>query len=235
MDIYESTPLPRQVKDRTGQRFGRLTVIRYAGLYKAPGGKTAGKWECLCDCGNTHIVVGTTLANGDTVSCGCFVIEAQRLSHVTHGMSHTKAYRCWGLMKDRCENPKGKHFPEYGGRGITVCEEWRQSFEIFLQDMGEPPSPTHTIERIDNDGPYSPTNCRWATRKEQARNTRRNVLYTYQGECLTLAEWAEKVNKPYKVLHHRISRGWTVEETLTIPLRIKIDGHYTQSPTTTKT
>jgi hypothetical protein len=125
----------------------------------------------------------------------------------------------WQQMKQRCYNPKNSNWPNWGGRGITVCERWFHSFENFYADMGSRPSPKFTVERIDNDGPYSPENCRWATRTEQARNGRKNVYLDFRGERLTLTEWAERIGMKVGTLWQRLNQGWSIEKALTKPLQ----------------
>lgn len=164
-----------------GQRFGSLTVVS-----RAPNNKwRERRWDCRCDCGNEKTVDGSTLRNGLIMSCGC-------LHGITHGHAHSREYRIWDGIKQRCLNLSNKAYPDYGGRGIKVCGRWL-NFENFLADMGNCPTQKHCIERINNDGNYEPFNCRWATRREQMLNTRRTKMLTACGKTMCMKDWGREL------------------------------------------
>lgn len=160
-----------------GQRYGKLTVIKRHAENNADGST---RWECLCDCGNTKIVKVYNLTRGKTQSCGCASLVS------FHGLSSSPEYQAWKDMKDRCYNEKNEAYINYGGRGITVCDEWKNDFMAFYTIMGPRPSSHCSLDRKDNDKGYSKDNCRWATRAEQNNNKRNNPHYEYKGERKTL-------------------------------------------------
>lgn len=192
-----------------GQVFGRLTAVEDLGQvegYRA--------YRCACSCGEETIVAAHRLLHDKGPrSCGCL----QREAVTKHGMEGTRVYNIWIGMRSRCGDPSDKSYAYYGERGITVCDAWKQDFAAFYADMGDPPSDEHTIERDDVNGAYSPENCRWATRTEQANNTRRNVSLTHNGQTHTAAEWALLTGINAATIRNRKKRGWTDEETLTKP------------------
>lgn len=207
----DTSKSPRLI-DLTGKRFGRLAVLGYV---PNPGG--VGKWECKCDCGAIKQIASSGLRRGNINSCGCLRKELLRESNRTHGMGKAgdrpSEYSTWSGMLSRCRNPKTTGFHRYGGRGIVVCERWL-SFENFLADMGRKPSANHTIERVDNDGPYSPDNCRWVPACEQQKNTGRTHFLTHNGQTLCIVDWAKIVGVTDNAIHSRLKRGWSIERAL---------------------
>jgi len=216
--MADQKPIPRNYlfQDLTGKRFGKLIVLNESEKYK---GQIC--WFCLCDCGK-HIVVGANhLPNGHTQSCGCLGRERRLSSTRTHGKSKTSEYWVWHAMRRRCNDSRISSYQNYGGRGIKVCERWNgpDSFPNFIKDMGQKPSPKHTLERRDNESDYTPENCYWATRVEQGRNSRRNLLITHWGETHCLSEWVEQLGLKYLRVWKRLNRGWSFEEAIGVSSR----------------
>lgn len=207
--------LPKRVKDLTGRVFGLLTVLRYAG----EGPHKAALWTCKCWCGKEHTVLGTSLTRGFTTSCGCYRAKSQGDRARRHGMAGTAVYDIWVGIKKRTSKEHHAAFPDYGGRGIMMCERWSNSFEDFYADVGPRPTNRHTLDRINNELGYFPENCRWATYTEQARNRRSNRRLEFQGENLTMAEWGERLGFDDQIVSKRIRCGWSIEKTLTTPIR----------------
>ena len=206
-----------RLRNLLGQQFGRLAVLVRDTI--GSQGKTC--WICLCDCGVIVSVKAICLTQGKTRSCGCLKREMEHKNHLlVHGMSKTRTHKIWKNLHQRCLNPHNIGYKYYGGRGITFCEKWK-TFEGFFDDMGEAPADL-TIERIDNSQGYYKENCKWAIHKEQNCNTRRNRLLTFRGETACVSQWAEVLGLRPATIHSRLSRGWTVERTLTEPLRVRM-------------
>ena len=199
--------------DLTGKRFGRLVVVARAP--KEKGVKP--RWACQCDCGAVSTVDGACLRTGNTLSCGCLAAEGM---HRTHGRSRTPTHVVWSHMLARCRNKRLKCWKNYGGRGIKVCDRWqgREGFRHFLDDMGERPSPQHSIERTDVNGDYEPSNCVWATAVAQSNNRRNNHRVTHNGETRTFSEWGRiSAISPQLIRTRYVRYGWDFERALRTP------------------
>ena len=198
--------------DLTGQRFGRLTALDRAGT---SGGGSA-TWRCLCDCGKETVVIGSSLRSGFTRSCGCLSAEKIGERSYKHGGTNTRLYSIWSGMIERCHNPKHKGYKNYGARGIVVCAEWKTNFASFQEwALSNGYAEDLTIDRIENDKPYGPDNCRWISLSAQQHHKRDNHLITYNGETHTLTEWAAITGINRNTLSARINRlGWSAERAL---------------------
>lgn len=171
---------------------------------------------CRCDCGKTITAQNRSVVSGNTSSCGCLRIKKLSVAwmkNTTHGKTETPEYSVWASMMTRCTNPKASNFKHYGARGIYVCGRW-QKFSNFIRDMGARPSSRHTIERKNSDGNYEPSNCRWATRKEQANNRRSNRMITFNGKTQSVSMWADEVGISAETIRQRLIRGWSMIDTL---------------------
>ena len=212
------------VSVETGDKYGRLSVIKEVSPYISPSGRRARRVLCLCDCGKRTSVVLNDLRRENTKSCGCLQLDAMAMN-ASHGHSRnrrrTKTYQAWLAMKQRCCNANHKWYPSYGGSGITVCEQWMASFEAFLMDMGECP-PKLTLDRIDNSGNYEPKNCRWATPREQTLNRSTTHWITFNGERKCMSDWAKSTGITSQTLYGRLKRGWTMEKALTTPVNKRV-------------
>jgi hypothetical protein len=208
-------------RDYVGKTIDRLLVEAY--LPRSRVAQKESRFLCLCCCGvRKEVNVSALLRPGGTRSCGCLAREAVALRNRTHGLSHTPEWRAWRNMRQRCYNVKHADWHRYGGRGITVCQEWLQSFEQFLADMGPRPSAAYSLDRIKNDQGYSRANCIWVTKKQQSRNTSSNRLLTFLGRTQTVSAWAEELQIKVNTLYSRLSYyGMSVEEALTRPVRRK--------------
>ncbi len=202
--------------DLTGQTFGSLTVLG------RDGEKAHSRWSCRCVCGKTVTCLTHNLRVKKTDKCGCSMRSAAIVRQTRHGFNRSPEHRTWSNMKNRCENPANRSYARYGARGITVDPRW-QSFEAFLADMGPRPSPKHSLDRYPNqNGPYSPDNCRWASRSQQNNNKSNNHPITFRGRTMNLNQWAKEVGISEDAIERRINLlGWPVEKALTKPVRYR--------------
>ena len=198
--------------DVVGKTFGRLLVTGFVGT----SGKDKYRAVCKCSCGNTKDIYVYSILNGETTSCGCYNVENVKKMFRTHGMHEAPEYNVWGGMKKRCLNKNDESYRLYGGRGISVCPSWIDSFETFYRDLGPRPNGA-TLDRIDPNGNYEPSNCRWATGPTQARNKTNNVMLELGGKKMCAAEWARDLAVPYRRLLRRVRHGWSHERALTAP------------------
>lgn len=200
------------LKNLIGCRFGRLVVIE-----RAENSKNGHiRWKCLCDCGKEKIIYSTSLVRGATRSCGCLHNEG---NNTRHGMSRKRLHNVWCNMKQRCYSENVPAYKFYGGRGITVCDEWRGSFDNFRDwALENGYREDLTIDRIDVDGPYSPENCRWITIEDQQSNRRDNHQITYNGETHTLTQWEKITGIKQPTIRRRLKKGWSIEKALTTPV-----------------
>lgn len=208
-----SPQLKPQTRDLTGLRFGRLIVVEFAGRHPK---SCKALWQCLCDCGTRCIIRNDHLTGGRIASCGCWRREFSSQLNRTHGMTGIPEHRVWRAMIQRCCNPNSAFYKNYGGRGINVCKQWKESFAAFYQDLGPKPFPSHTLERVDNSQGYEPGNTIWATKIQNARNTRKNVYLVYKGQRDCIAAWSERTGISSTAIRHRLERGWSVEKTLSV-------------------
>lgn len=207
--------------DITGKKFGRLTALRYLGK---------GKWHLECQCGKTTEAHSSNVKNGHTASCGCLRIEKSKATgyaNRTHGHRargrRSATYQSWDNMKARCLNPNNLRHKDYGGRGITVCQRWMDSFEAFLEDMGPRPKGC-TLDRIDNSLGYSKDNCRWADNRTQANNKRTNRTVSYMGQSKPIGQHCRDHNLNYETVRSRLNRGWDIDRALGTPTRSPFKG-----------
>lgn len=198
----------RNFNDMVGRSFGRLTVS-----FVSIDARGRSVLVCLCSCGKTTQSAPKDLRSGRKKSCGCLKNDLSAERCRTHGGTGTKEYRIWNGMKARCLNPTDTAYKYYGGRGITISEEWND-FTVFLSDMGPIPSARHTLERINNDIGYGKHNCRWATMKEQLRNRSNNHKLTLNGETHCITEWSEILGIKVQTIHQRIRSGHNIENIL---------------------
>ena len=212
-------PTPRMLIP-IGSVFGRLTILSEATRTRRA------RCLCQCSCGALKIVQFYNLRSGHVSSCGCLRRDIAKQKTYKHGEARkghvTREFRLWLSMISRCHYSRNQAYPGYGGRGIVVCERWRTSFGNFLSDMGRRPSPQHSLDRFpDNNGNYEPGNVRWATRIEQAGNTRSTRHLTFRGETLCMSEWGRRLGLGFRLISSRLQKGWTVERALSTPRQIQ--------------
>ena len=188
--------------DISNQKYGYLTALIFC-FYK----NKKVYWLCKCHCGNLKAIRKSHLMSGLTKSCGCFKNKMISIANGTHHKRNSSIYNRWIGMRDRCYNKNSRVYYRYGGRGITVCEKWRYSFENFLKDMGEPIGKNYSIDRIDNDVNYEPANCRWATPREQSLNRKSNIFLEYKGRVKCQKEWAQELGINQNTISKRVKRG----------------------------
>lgn len=207
--------MSKRLSDITGQNFGRWTVIECAGRGKH--GEL--QYKCRCRCGTERILRRSSLTSGNSKSCGCLARDVSREKETTHGASGTRLYRIWAGIIQRCCNSRERYeWEKYGGRGISICDEWRNSFETFRRwalDNGY--SENLSIDRIDVNKGYCPENCRWATVYEQNNNKRTSRKITFCGETGTIREFSDRYGLDYSCLYARLKSGWTIEKALLTP------------------
>lgn len=211
--------------DLTGNRFGRLTVIKPDGFYYSPKGRKETLWLCRCDCGN-EIKTRSCNLGRYTNSCGCLRKEITSKNYKIHGKTGSRLYRIWMRMKQCCYNPNNPNYKHYGGRGITVCKEWKDDFQAFYDwaiasgydynaEFGE-----CTIDRIDVNGNYEPSNCRWTNVDIQSRNKRSNITIEFRGQTKVLKDWAKELGISYNTLYSRLhNSNWDIEKSFTKPVQ----------------
>jgi len=207
-------------KDLSGQKFGRLKVICYSGEEL----QGSSLWTCICDCGKTIQKTSRVLTSGNTRSCGCMLDDFRRSPKFERRIrdgretpSGKVIYRRWIGMRNRCNNPNDPSYIRYGGRGICVCEEWEDNFPAFLQwSYANGWAKDLSLDRIDNDGPYSPENCRWTSNIIQSNNKRNNHYLDWHGETKSVSDWGREVGIQPATIIGRLKRGWSVEDALTI-------------------
>ena len=212
-------------QDISGRRYGRLVAVRQV----SSDGERPTVWLFRCDCGAEKELASTNVIQGSTRSCGCLRREVSGETQLRHGTARrgkkTSEYATWHNIRSRCYSPKNRSYADYGGRGIRVCDRWLNGdgklsgYECFLADMKEKPTPRHTVERIDNDGPYSPDNCVWGIRRAQSRNKRTTIRVVFRGRDVALIDLCDELGLRYRRVADRMRKGWPLESALFLPPR----------------
>lgn len=210
-------PEPSGKRIKRGSRFGNLTVAGFAGTFRNVGDKPVKKWLCLCDCGNVSIQPQAVLLK-TAKSCGCNGVKTISKWRERHGLSKHPLHKRWSSMRYRCHRKSNPGYSEYGGRGIKVCARWLHSFEAFFKDMGPTFKPGLSLDRIDNDGNYEPSNCRWATQHEQNLNRRITKFVWFRGKKTTAVQLGRKYNVPVARIKQRLDHGWPIEDAVLHPV-----------------
>ena len=205
-------------KFKVGQKFNKFTILEFNGKHKS-GHLTA---LCKCDCGNIRTISLSDLKLNRSKSCGCIRKEAKQLFKKDHGMTNTKEFKTWAGIKIRCYNKNYKSYNYYGGKGVTMCNRWLNSFRNFLEDMGFAPTNKHSIDRIDSNGNYEPNNCKWSTLIEQANNKSNNKFYEYNGEIKSVPYFSRKYNIPMGRLYERLKAGYSIKDAIEQPKYFKV-------------
>lgn len=216
--MTEWIKLHKNARNLTGLRFGRLVALGPIRRKRDKRGNPAIVWKLICDCGNTTETRSCNLLSGDTNSCGCGHAIIMRKTRTIHGKTKTPEYRAWANMISRCTDPNVDAFPYYGGRGIKVCDRWRNSFSNFYEDVGKKPSPKHSLDRIDSNGHYEQGNVRWADPYLQMGNRRTAHLITIDGKTLHMNEWCRRYNIKQGTVWDRINNGWDPARAVTTPV-----------------
>lgn len=205
------------IENLIGNTYGRLTVIAYAGHFYNSAGNRQAFWFAECSCDKSILVKANDLKTGKVKSCGCLRSDLGKVKTLTHGLTKHRLYSIYCSMLKRCYNPKATNFERYGGRGILVCKEWRNSFiDFYKWSITSGYKDTLQLDRINNEGPYSPENCRWVTIKEQARNKRNTKYIFFNGETLCISEWSDRLGIPKSTIHNRILAGKELSEVFSL-------------------
>ncbi|QMT16244.1 hypothetical protein H1Q58_09660 [Planococcus maritimus] len=207
--------MPKRKHELTGQKFKEFTVLNLSDMKDKNGKK---KWRCRCSCGNIRYILASELMREKgQKSCGCTSIKNIKAARITHGMSKSRLYKIWSGMKGRCGRVSCTNYQYYGARGISVCEEWLDFVPFMIWSLSNGYTDELSIDRINSNGNYQPSNCRWTTQKVQMNNTTRTKKIAYNGEDLSITLWAEKLGIPKKVLVSRMKANWSTEKILSTP------------------